>query len=155
VGTPPCLIPITVSAAPVINWKFNIGATVYQGSTFLAGLDVSTPPFTLFTFEGDNPANDGVIFDFLDLAGGITAGETYDTKSQGTVNAADFYFIDGANTIDLEADFTYPTFGIIFTVQTHNTVTKTITGFFSGTAFDLISSTNKTITSGTFTIVYP
>lgn len=150
-----CNIPITVSAAPVINWSFKIGSTTYQGSTVLATMDVSTPPFTLFSYEGDNPATDAFFMDLLDLTGGILPNETYDTKSQGLTNVADFYFTDAAGAVDLEADPTYTTLGIIYTVQTHNTATKTITGIFSGTAFDLISSSNKTITNGTFSIVYP
>jgi hypothetical protein len=137
-----------------INWSFKIGSTTYQGSTFSAGLDVSVPPFTFFSFEGNNAAFDDILFDFVDLTGGINASETYNTKSQGLTNIGDFYFTDGPGTLDLVADPFDVSVGIIFTVQTHNTSTRKITGIFSGTAFDNISSTTKTITNGTFTIDY-
>ncbi|MEQ1677460.1 MAG: hypothetical protein ABL876_12205 [Chitinophagaceae bacterium] len=157
VGTPACSIPITVIPAPSIDWKFNIGATVYQGSTASVDFDnTSLPPFTLLDYFGDNAALDDINFTFIDLSGGITA-ETYNTTSTGLTNAAAFYFLDGAGTLDLTAEPGAPTpiGNMVFTVTSHNTTTKTIIGTFSGTAFDAISSTNKTITLGTFTIVYP
>ncbi len=43
----------------------------------------------------------------------------------------------------------------LFIQRFDNTSTKTITGTFSGTAFDNISMSMKTITNGTFTAVYP
>jgi hypothetical protein len=154
-GTTPCTFPVTCAPAPVISWSFKIGTTTYQGSTFSASLDASTPPFTLFSFEGDNAALDDILFDFIDLTGGIINNENYDTKSQGLTNVADFYFTDGAGTLDLAADPFDTSVGIIFKVTLHNTATKTITGTFTGTAFDSVSSTIKTITNGTFTIIYP
>jgi len=156
-GTTPCTFPVTVAAAPVISWKFNIGTTVYQGSTFDVTFDNTTaPPFTLLDYLGDNAAGDEINFTFADLAGGITATETYNSPSIGLTNLASFYFTDGAGTLDLTAEPGVPPVGnMVFTVTSHNTATKTIIGTFSGTAFDAISSTTKTITSGTFTVVYP
>jgi hypothetical protein len=157
VGTPACSIPITVSAAPTIDWKFNIGATVYQGQSSLPDItldNTTLPPFSLFSYAGDNAASDAVFFDFLDLTGGINATETYNSSSVGLTNASDFYFTDGAGTIDLSADQSTSGATMIFKVTSHNTTTKTIIGTFSGTALDAISNTNKTITSGTFTAVY-
>jgi hypothetical protein len=159
-GTTPCTFPVTCSAAPVINWSFKIGTTTYQGSSSTIPGEVdydntTAPPFIFFTYVGYNAALDEIDFDFIDLTGGINAAETYNTKSQGLTNLADFYFTDGAGTLDLSADPTDTSVGIIFTVQTHNTATKTITGIFSGTVNDSISSTVKTITNGTFTITYP
>ncbi len=152
VGTPACAIPITVNPVPVINWKFNIGANLFQGSTLSATLDVPFPGITTFSYEGDNAAADDIIFDFLDLAGGINANETYDTKSQGATNTGDFYFTNA--NLDLAADPFDTSVGIIFTVQSHNTVTRNIKGIFSGTAFDFVSGTIKTIVGGTFDITY-
>ncbi len=154
VGTPACSIPIPVATAPVINWSFRIGTTTYQGSTFYDTLYVPAAPFTFFEYEGDNAALDDIIFDFIDLSGGVTT-ESYDTRSQGLTNMADFYFTDGAGTLDLSADPFDTSVGIIFTVQSHSTATRTITGIFSGTAFDSVSGTIKTITTGTFSVVYP
>ena len=86
----------------------------------------------------------------------MLANETYNSTSVGLTNIAAFYFIDGAGTIDLTADPGPPAVGnMVFRITSHNTVTKTIVGTFSGTAFDAISSTTKTITNGTFTLVYP
>ena len=155
VGTPPCSIPITCTAAPVINWSFKIGATTYQGSTFSDSLDASTPPFTTFDYEGDNAALDDIIFQFIDLTGGINASEKYDTRSQGTSNIGfTFQFTDGANTLNLSANPFDTSVGIIFTITSHNTTTKTITGTFLGTANDAVSGTVKTISQGTFNVKY-
>jgi hypothetical protein len=154
-GTTPCTFPVTCSAAPVISWSLKVGTTTYQGSTFSAAL-TSSPPFTTFDFEGDNAAMDDIIFQFVDLTGGINTNENYDTRSQGLTNIGfDFEFYDGAGTLALLADPFDLSVGIIFKVTSHNTVTKTITGTFSGTAFDSISSTIKTVSNGTFTIIYP
>lgn len=158
VGTPVCLIPITCIPGATINWSFRIGTTTYQGaSSTIPGeidYDNTTPPFIFFSYIGYNAALDEVDIQFIDLTGGINASETYNTRSQGLTNVAGFYFIDGAGTLDLEADPFDTSVGIIFTVQTHNTSTRRITGIFSGTANDLISSTVKTITNGTFDITY-
>lgn len=157
VGTPACSIPITCTAGPVIDWKFNIGTTVYQGSTDQVDFDnTSLPPFILLDYLGTNLATDEFSFSLIDLAGGMLANETYNSTSVGLTNIAAFYFIDGAGTIDLTADPGPPAVGnMVFKITSHNTVTKTIVGTFSGTAFDAISSTTKTITNGTFTLVYP
>ncbi len=160
VGTPACLIPITVAAAPTIDWKFTIvGGSTYQGSTALGGVmyDVtSAPPFTFLDYLGDNAALDNFSFSLIDLSGGILPAETYNTNSVGLSNMGAFYFTNGAITIDLTADPGPPAIGsMVFTITSHNTVTKTITGTFSGTAHDAISNSNKTITNGTFTVIYP
>jgi hypothetical protein len=144
------------------GWEFNIGTTVYKGYSSSAAGDISYdntsfPPISFLNYVGFNAALDELDFDFLDLAGGITAAETYNTNSLGAANAADFYFNDIAGTISLQADATQivPPANIIYTVTSHNTTTKTMIGTFSGTAFDTVSGTIKFITSGAFAIVYP
>lgn len=160
-GTTACTIPITVTAAPAIDWKFNIGATVYQGQSSLPDIlyDVTTaPPFSILDYLGDNLAGDELSFTFIDLIGGVLANEQYTSTSTFTTNVAAFYFIAAGNTLDLTAEPATPPGGpignMIFIVTSHNTTTKTIVGTFSGTAFDAISSTTKTITNGTFTAKY-
>jgi hypothetical protein len=155
VGT--CSIPITVVAAPVINWKFNIGTNVYQGVTVPGSVifDPSVPPFTDFEYEGDNVSLDDIQFQLIDLAGGITANETYNSNSTGSSNIAFFYFTDGGGNVDLAADFQEAGVNMVFKITSHNVATKTIVGTFSGTAHDYVSGSTKTITSGTFTAVYP
>jgi hypothetical protein len=153
VGT--CTIDITVTPATSIDWRFTVGATTYQGSTVLVDYDVSSPPFTLLDYYGDNVAADDFNIALLDLAGGITNGETYNSNSTGTTNAGFFYFTDAAGTLDLAADPGEAGVNIILTVTSHNTATKTITGTFSGTARDYVSGMIKTVTAGTFTAVYP
>jgi hypothetical protein len=163
VGTPACLIPITCTAAPATNWRFTVvGGATYQGtsSTVPGDIEYNTtilPPASFLFYIGFNVALDQFDLDLLDLTGGITATETYNTNSIGLTNAADFYFSDFAGTIDLQADQgqTAPPANITYTITSHSTITKTIIGTFSGTAFDTISGTIKTITTGTFTIVYP
>lgn len=155
-----CNIPITVTAAPTIDWSFKIGATTYSGSTSdVVGLDnTSFPPFTLVDYYGEYLGNaDKFNLTLGDPSGGVfTAGETYNTNFTTITNGAYFYF-DGLPGMELEATdpTTTPGVNIVVTITSHNTATKTIVGTFSGTAFDYVSSTSKTITNGTFTIVYP
>lgn len=160
VGTPACLIPITVTAAPVIDWSFQVGATTYSGATSdVLGLDNTTfPPFTLVDYYGEYTGTPDLFNLTLgDPSGGVfTATETYNTNITTLANGAYFYF-DGLPGIELEATdpVTTPGVNIIVTITSHNTATKTIIGTFNGTAFDYVSSTIKTITNGTFRIVYP
>ena len=157
VGTPACSIPIQCTAAPSIDWKFTMGTTTYQGSTALLGVtfDNSTPPFTLLNYSGTNAAPDDFSFSLIDLIGGINANETYNSNSIGTTNIGAFYFLNAGGTLNLTADPSTPTMLIIFKITSHNTATHTIIGTFSGTAFDSVSSTTKTITNGIFTAIYP
>lgn len=155
VGT--CSIPITVAPVPTINWKFNVVgiATVYQGSTLTATLDVPVPGFTTFDYEGDNAVADDIIFQLIDLAGGMNVNETYDTKSQGASNVAlTFEFTAGDNSIDLWADPSDIAVSIIFKITSHNTAARVIKGTFQGTANDTVSGTVKTVSGGTFDITY-
>ncbi len=163
-GTSPCTVAVTVTGAATIDWSFKIGTTTYQGQSSLPDItydNTSSPPFAVLDYLGDNVAGDELSFTLLDLTGGITASEQYASTSTFTTNAAAFYFIDAANTIDLTAqpaDPGPPPTGVIgnivFTVTSHVAATKTIIGTFSGTAFDAISNTTKTITNGTFRAVY-
>ncbi len=160
VGSPACSIPIPVTGAAVIDWSFKIGATTYSGfSSTVPGeivLDNTTnAPLTTLDYQGYNAANDDFYLFFGDLLGGINASETYNSSSTGTTNIAAFYFTDVASTIDLAADPTEAGVTMILTVTSHNTITKTVIGTFAGTAHDYVSSTTKTITNGTFKIVYP
>ncbi len=155
-----CTIPITVAAAPVIDWSFMIGATTYSGATSdVIGLDITSfPPFRIVDYYGEYGGTPDLFNITLgDPAGGVlTAGETYNSNFTTLVNGAYFYF-DGGATLELEATdpTTTPGVNIIFTITSHTVATKTIIGTFSGTAFDYVSSTIKTITNGTFKIVYP
>jgi hypothetical protein len=161
-GTAACNIPITVNpAAATIDWKFNIGAITYQGQSSLPDItyDITTaPPFSILDYLGDNLAGDEFSFTLIDLAGGVTANEQYASTSIGTTNAVAFYFFDLANTIDLTAEPAAPPAAavgnMVFKITSHTIATKTIIGTFSGTAFDAISNTTKTITNGTFTAKY-
>ena len=162
-GTAACNVPITVTAGATIDWSFRIGTTTYQGKSSLPDIeyDITTPPFSILYYLGDNVAGDECSFTLIDLAGGVTATEQYASTSTGTINAAAFYFIDAGNTIDLVAQPAdpgpppTPAIGnMIFTITSHNTTTKTIIGTFAGTAFDLVSNTTKTITQGNFTAKY-
>ncbi|HMK25103.1 MAG TPA: hypothetical protein VK483_03670, partial [Chitinophagaceae bacterium] len=81
-----CSIPITVVAAPVINWKFNVGAIVYQGSSSTVPGDIdydntTFPPFTFFFYVGTNAVGDDFEFNLLDQSGGVTATETYNSDA--------------------------------------------------------------------------
>lgn len=161
IGSPACLIPIPVAAAPVIDWKFTItGGATYQGTQSAATHDNTTqPPFTFVDFEGDNVAGDYFYLGLGDLTGGILAGEIY--KVNGTQvppeNLADFYFENLAGTVIFEATPIPTNNGTNLAVQitSHNTTTKIIIGTFSGTVKDQ-AGVVKTIAAGagTFTIKY-
>lgn len=150
-----CNVAVIVAAAPTIDWSFKIGTTTYQGSTVSADYDNSTaPPFSLFSYVGDNGAGDDFSIDLTDITGGIQANENFNTNILTLANFGTFYYF-GAG-LDLEADPTVtPAVNILIKVTGHNTTTKTITGTFSGTAKDIISGTTKTISNGQFTAVYP
>lgn len=150
-----CNVPITVAAAPAIEWSFKIGTTTYQGSTVSADYDNSTaPPFSFLSYAGDNGAGDDFSFDLTDITGGIQTNENYNTNIATLANFGTFYYLGGG--LDLEADPTVtPAVNILIKVTSHNTTTKTVTGTFSGTAKDVTSGTIKTITNGQFTAVYP
>lgn len=159
--TPACNVPVTVNpAAATIDWKFNIGTTLYQGQSSLLDITyiTTTPPFSILDYLGDNVAGDECSFTLIDLAGGITANEQYASTSTGTTNAGAFYFFDMANTIDLTAEPAIPPAAavgnMVFIITSHSIATKTIIGTFSGTAFDAVSNTTKTITNGNFTAKY-
>ncbi len=160
VGTPACSIPIVCTPAPVVEWSFKIGATTYSGATSdVIGIDAATfPPFRIVDYYGEFGGTPDLFNLTLgDPAGGIfSAGETYNSNFTTIVNGAYFYF-DGLPGIELEATDpgTTPGVNIVVTITSHDIPTKTIIGTFSGTAFDYVSSTTKTITNGTFKIVYP
>ncbi len=166
IGSPACIIPITVAPAPVIEWSFTVtgpGGATYSGATSdVIGVDdLVVTPFTykIVDYWGEYGGTPDLFnITFGDPAGGaFTAGETYNSNVATLgVNLGYFYF-DGLPGIELEATdpSTTPGVNIIFTITSHNTTTKTIIGTFAGTAFDYVSSTNKTITGGTFKIVYP
>lgn len=150
-----CTIPIPVAAAPTIDWSFKIGATTYQGSTVVGGVlfdNTTFPPFTALDYSGDNVAGDAFDISLVDLAGGMNANETYTSNTALPVNIGSFYFVDAV--LDLTADPSTTGVTMIFKITSHNTVTRTIIGTFSGTALDNNTSTNKTITNGNFTAVY-
>lgn len=151
-----CTIPIVVQPGAVtINWKFNIGTTVYQGQTDQVDFDNTTaPPFTLLDYYGVNTAPGDFNITMLDITGGITTTDTYNTNVITLSNGGYFSYVDA--TVDLEATdpTTTPGVNIVIKITSHNTATRTVVGTFSGTALDHISNTTKTITGGQFTAVY-
>lgn len=156
-GTTPCTFPVTVAAAPTIDWKFTVGTTTYQGSSLSADYDNTTlPPFSELAYEGDNAANDYFFLDLIDLTGGILNGETY--KADATTFPPEnimfsMYFENATASVTYQSDAGDGT-NLKVTITSHNTATKTIIGTFSGTVTDQAGAT-KTITNGQFTIKYP
>jgi hypothetical protein len=148
-GTATCLFNVIVIAGASIDWKFNQGATLYQGSTDNASL-TAVGPFTTYSYIGSN-ANETLIFSLIDLAGGIGI-ESYNSASSTGNNAAFIFNFTGGDI--WTADPSIAGTSVIFTVTSHNTTTKTISGNFSGTVKDA-SNNVRTITSGTFSGTYP
>ena len=155
-GAATCSVPVTVTAAPTIDWKFTEGTTTYQGSTVPGGLtsfdNTSFPPFIFVVYEGDNVAGDDLLFNFTDNAGGINANETYNTNAIASNTGGFSFNAAGGETYD--ADLTTSGVHITFKVTSHNTSTKTIVGTFSGTVKNSANVT-KTISNGSFTMIYP
>lgn len=144
-----CSVTVTVVAGATVDWKFNQGTTVYEGSTDNASLN-SVAGFAVFSYGGSGSS--GIIsFSLVDAGGGI-GNENYNTASS-TGNSGGFIFSETGGDI-WESSPTTAGSSIVFTVTSHNTTTKTITGTFSGTAKDG-SGGSVPITAGTFTAIYP
>ncbi len=150
-GTPPCTVSIICTAAPSIDWSFKQGTTTYQGNTDNVTYQ-SIMGFTNFGYSGTNAAIETLIFSLVDLAGGITSSDTYNTAST-TSNTGAFIFNFPAGDIWTADPGTAGT-SVIFNNITHNTATKTITGKFAGTVKNMAGG-SVSITNGTFTAVYP
>ena len=149
VGT--CSILITCSGAATIDWQFNIGATLYQGTTATNGVNYDPTPPTTLDYDGTNAANEDFTFGTLKASGAIAVNEQYRTDAS-TAMLATWYFFNTA--LDLAADPFDPSVNITIKITVHNTTLKVIQGTFSGTAFDAVSGTPKTITNGQFTARY-
>ena len=152
-GSATCSVPVTVTAAPTIDWKFTEGANTYQGQTDPSFTSFnSTPPFTFLIYSGDNVGGDDLLFSMSDLSGGMNANETYNTNTT-TANGGEFSFTSAGGTT-YDADPTTTGVHITFKITSHNTATKTMIGTFSGTVKDGSGNT-KTITNGQFSVIYP
>jgi hypothetical protein len=156
-----CSIPITVQAPGSVAYTFTIGTTTYSGTQTSSTFDNTTlPPYRFIDMDGDYNGNNFAFYMILaDVGGGLmSVGETYRTDAAfpGATNAGYFYF-DNLPSLELETDPGSVPAGInvTFTITAHNTTNKTIVGTITGTAYDMVSSTSKTITNGQFTIVYP
>jgi hypothetical protein len=154
-----CTIPITVLPGAVVNWKFtvtNAPSTTYQGETDLATLANLPPlPGVTFAYTGSNVAGtDNLVIALNDISGTINNGETY-SSSATLSNAAGFqYDLTPVGAGDIyRADPSQTGVTMTFTVQNHNTTTRTISGIFSGTAKNNAGQT-ITITAGEFSGIY-
>jgi hypothetical protein len=150
-GTANCSYTLTVDPGMVIEWKFTEGANTYQGVTDGADLSSPAPGISQFLYGGSNNTDDIVIL-VNDIAGGIQNNETYNTVSLPIVNSGGFIFVGASVTYT--ADPSKANVSMIFKVTSHNTITKTITGTFGGTALDAANAI-KTITNGEFKGTYP
>jgi hypothetical protein len=150
-GTTPCTFAVTVDpGVPTIGtWQFTQGTTTFSGNFTDAELDNSSPPITFLAFAGAE-----LEIDLLDISGGIQNNETYNMATfTGTSNTGGFYY-EGTAPKTYDADFSMTGNTMVAKVTSHNTSTKTITGTFSGKAFDE-NGVLKDITNGTFTVTYP
>jgi len=156
-GTPSCTFPVTVVAAASVTWQFTVGATTYQGVNDSVSYDITSlpAPFILVDHYGTNAAANDYELAFLDISGAILANETYNSNVTTLINAGYFYFFGGGIELEAADPTVTPGVNIIIKITSHNTATKTIIGTFSGTAHDITSNTTKTVSNGSFTIVYP
>lgn len=151
-----CTFNVVVAAGASIDWKFNDGATLIQGSFDDAQLQtVSVPPFILTTFGYNGSNASGVLFTLIlaDVAGGINNNETYTTTSP-TANNVVLDVSDAMLNTLYEANNQITGLTFTVTVTSHVVATKTITGTFAGTVKDGGGNT-KTLTNGSFTGTYP
>lgn len=161
-GTANCSVTINVSGGGggggggTFDWKFTEGSTTFQGTTSSATLQSQSAgpvTFTVFSFDGDNPAGDNISITLTDISGGIKANETYSTSATSS-NSSIFDFSDGTGAVTYEG-IPMLTTGTTLTIKvtSHNTGTKTIVGTFSGTVKNGAGAT-KTISNGTFQGTY-
>lgn len=160
-GTPSCTFPLIVDAPlPAYTWQFNVTnapATTYRGENDDVLLIPSPPPAPGVTFaiQGSNAiGSDLLIISLVDFSGTINNGETYSTSAIASNSAVFSYDLPAPLVDTYEANPTVTGAAITFTVTSHNTATKTITGTFSGTAKNSAGQTIN-ITGGTFTGTYP
>lgn len=150
-GTTPCSFPVTCTAAAAVNWKFTAGSTTYQGVSAMAILTVQSG-INLLVFQGDNAQPDQFSLGLIDISGGISNNETYNTSNLPTTNTGTFVFLSSTGQ-DWQANSNIAGTSIIYKVTSHNTSTKTIIGTFSGTVKDS-GGASVSITGGTFNFVY-
>lgn len=149
-GNTPCTFNVVVVTAATVDWKFTEGTTTFQGTTIASLLTTVLPPFLNFAYTGLDIPNNQFGFNLIDASGAINAGETYSTLLTPSNSAAfTFAYASGGDNLSTDA-----TRNLIFTVQSHNTATKTIVCTFSGQVKNN-AGTTKTITNGMVTAVYP
>jgi hypothetical protein len=160
-GTAGCSFEVTVFPN-IGTWRFNVGATLRQGTIVDGGFDPGNPfpaPTTLFFGIGTNGPQDIFLLEFVDLNGAMLAGETYVMQFPAppppiTVNFANFVFQSGTTATEYNADPINNPTNMVITVTSHNTTTKLITGTFTGNALDENGAT-VAITNGQFSFTYP
>lgn len=148
-GNTSCTFPVTVTAAPTVDWKFTAGTKTYQGETTSATALSVMPPILNFAYAGSNANSDQVVIALVDVSGTINVNENYSTVVSAN-NTALFTFIDGTTMENLTTDATR---NLTFKVTSHNTTAKTLSGTFSGQLKSGSGST-LTVTNGSFTCTY-
>lgn len=152
-----CTGDIVVTGPPVINWKYKVGSTEYQGATYSAEHDIQSAggfSFAFFDYRGNNTAGgESIWITLTDANGSINTNEEYKTNI-ATGNLATFNYSIDATGNDYNADFTTTGSNMTVKVTDHNKTAKTIKGTFSGTAKDN-NGNNIVITSGQFEATYP
>jgi hypothetical protein len=148
-----CTFPVIVDPeSPPYHWNFTMStvpAASHRGQD-----DGSTmtpaPPGVIFQLDGSNSiGSDALQIILIDINGTIANGETYSTSTT-TSNAAAFTYFPECSFDPYQADPSISGVSMTFTVTSHNTTTKIITGTFTGTAKNSAGQT-VTITAGTFT----
>lgn len=150
-GTTPCTFDVDVEPGVTIDWQFTASGptTIFSGSIDLAQMATAAPPILSLTYFGSNTADD-ILFTLTDMNGGIQPGETYSSSLVAGTNVAGFLYSINSGADNLTTDATR---NITFTITTHNTASKIITGTFSGSVKNS-AGTTRTITAGTFTADY-
>lgn len=149
-GTIPCSFDVTVAAGTAtIDWQFNVGTTVYKGSTMDA-IETSAAGTNILAVQGTQDVGAGaIIITLFNTSGAISTGNYSGTAVLG--KSAGFIFGDGViswtGTSGTGSD-------LPVNLTVYNKTTHIVQGTFAGKVKDG-NGADVMITSGTFKAYLP
>lgn len=149
-----CTFTVTVApgaAASDLKWKFNVGATLYEGPTEEAVL-LPNGPMEVMNIPGST-TNGNFNFSLIVMKSGLVGAGSYSSATEPPGNSAALSFVELA-TGNLIYKAVYGNSNLNVTVTVFDTTNGIVEGTFSGTVKDM-SNNDVTITNGTFKAEMP
>lgn len=149
-----CTVPITVdpgAAATDLKWKFNVGATVYEGPTDIA-LVVPNPPMEAMNVFGETTSGD-ISFNLAVLKTGTIGTGTYSSGTLPPGNSVTFMFVNATTGTTVFTALAGNS-NLTVNITVFDEVNNIVQGTFSGTVKDQANN-NVTITGGEFKVELP